>query len=52
MKVELIGMKGVVKKLLLLGGWYWLVLENGCEVCVRRSALTASETGRGDEEGE
>ena len=51
-KAELIGMKGVVKKSLPSGGWHRLVLENGREVRVRRSALTASETGRGDEEGE
>jgi len=51
-KTELIGMKGVVKKSLPSGGWHRVVLENGREVRVRRSALTASETGRGDEEGE
>ena len=51
-KAELVGMKGVVKKSLPSGGWHRLVLENGREVRVRRSALTASETGRGDEEGE
>ena len=51
-KAELIGMKGVVKKSLPSGGWHRLVLENGREVRVRRSALMASETGRGDEEGE
>ena len=45
-------MKGVVKKSLPSGGWHRVVLENGREVRVRRSALTASETGRGDEEGE
>jgi hypothetical protein len=48
-KGKLIGLKGVVKKAVGLGGWHWLALSNGQEVRLQRNALTVLEHPTGDE---
>jgi len=47
-KSVLVGLRGVVKKAVGLGGWHWLVLTNGEEVKLQRNALSVIEppTGR------
>ncbi|KAI4321003.1 hypothetical protein MLD38_034427 [Melastoma candidum] len=35
-KSVLVGLQGVVKKAVGLGGWHWLVLANGIEVKLQR----------------
>ncbi|KAG0494803.1 hypothetical protein HPP92_005797 [Vanilla planifolia] len=49
-KSVLVGLQGVVKKAVGLGGWHWLVLTNGIEVKLQRNALSVLEapTGRED----
>ncbi|KAL9856992.1 putative histone deacetylase complex subunit SAP30/SAP30, SAP30 domain superfamily [Arabidopsis thaliana] len=39
-KSVLVGLQGVVKKAVGLGGWHWLVLTNGIEVKLQRNALS------------
>lgn len=54
-KSVLVGLRGVVKKAVGLGGWHWLVLTNGEEVKLQRNALSVIEppTGQeGDQENE
>jgi hypothetical protein len=48
-KGKLVGLKGIVKKAVGLGGWHWLVLSNGQEVRLQRNALTVLEHPSGDE---
>ncbi|CAA6653563.1 unnamed protein product [Spirodela intermedia] len=43
-KSVLVGLQGVVKKAVGLGGWHWLVLANGIEVKLQRNALSVIET--------
>ncbi|KAJ4800603.1 histone deacetylase complex subunit [Rhynchospora pubera] len=49
-KSVLVGLQGVVKKAVGLGGWHWLVLKNGVEVKLQRNALSVLEapTGKND----
>ncbi|KAH6778826.1 histone deacetylase complex subunit [Perilla frutescens var. hirtella] len=49
-KSVLVGLKGVVKKAVGLGGWHWLVLTNGIEVKLQRNALSVLEPPTGNEE--
>ncbi|KAI3878765.1 hypothetical protein MKW92_003713, partial [Papaver armeniacum] len=42
-KSVLVGLQGVVKKAVGLGGWHWLVLKNGVEVKLQRNALSVLE---------
>ncbi|XP_022017712.1 uncharacterized protein LOC110917470 isoform X5 [Helianthus annuus] len=42
-KSVLVGLHGVVKKAVGLGGWHWLVLTNGIEVKLQRNALSVIE---------
>ncbi|KAK8518409.1 hypothetical protein V6N13_027885 [Hibiscus sabdariffa] len=49
-KSVLVGLQGVVKKAVGLGGWHWLVLKNGVEVKLQRNALSVLEHPTGDEE--
>ncbi|KAJ7564571.1 hypothetical protein O6H91_02G023200 [Diphasiastrum complanatum] len=49
-KSVLVGLHGVVKKAVGLGGWHWLVLTNGVEVRLQRNALSVLEAPTGDEE--
>lgn len=49
-KSVLIGLHGVVKKAVGLGGWHWLVLKNGEEVKLQRNALSVIEAPTGHEE--
>ncbi|GMH22692.1 hypothetical protein Nepgr_024535 [Nepenthes gracilis] len=42
-KSVLVGLQGVVKKAVGLGGWHWLVLKNGIEVKLQRNALSVLE---------
>ncbi|THU56663.1 hypothetical protein C4D60_Mb11t19600 [Musa balbisiana] len=53
-KSVLVGLQGVVKKAVGLGGWHWLVLKNGVEVKLQRNALSVLEapTGNEDEDDE
>ncbi|EPS69895.1 hypothetical protein M569_04870 [Genlisea aurea] len=51
-KSVLVGLEGVVKKAVGLGGWHWLVLTNGIEVKLQRNALTVIEVPSGNEEDE
>ncbi|KAJ6849157.1 uncharacterized protein M6B38_270870 [Iris pallida] len=46
----LVGLQGVVKKAVGLGGWHWLVLKNGDEVKLQRNALSVLEAPTGNEE--
>lgn len=49
-KSVLVGLQGVVKKAVGLGGWHWLVLKNGVEVKLQRNALSVIEHPTGNEE--
>ncbi|XP_057830680.2 uncharacterized protein LOC131041571 isoform X1 [Cryptomeria japonica] len=49
-KSVLVGLHGVVKKAVGLGGWHWLVLTNGIEVKLQRNALSVIEGPTGHEE--
>ncbi|CAN6275520.1 unnamed protein product [Urochloa humidicola] len=49
-KSVLVGLQGVVKKAVGLGGWHWLVLKNGVEVKLQRNALSILETSTGNED--
>ncbi|CAN1835878.1 hypothetical protein LINPERHAP1_LOCUS34564 [Linum perenne] len=49
-KSVLVGLKGVVKKAVGLGGWHWLVLTNGIEVKLQRNALSVIEAPTGNED--
>nr|XP_019711036.1 uncharacterized protein LOC105059093 isoform X2 [Elaeis guineensis] len=49
-KSVLVGLQGVVKKAVGLGGWHWLVLKNGVEVKLQRNALSVLETPTGNED--
>ncbi|KAL1534902.1 hypothetical protein AAHA92_31021 [Salvia divinorum] len=49
-KSVLVGLQGVVKKAVGLGGWHWLVLTNGIEVKLQRNALSVLEPPTGNEE--
>ncbi|CAI9759386.1 unnamed protein product [Fraxinus pennsylvanica] len=49
-KSVLVGLQGVVKKAVGLGGWHWLVLKNGVEVKLQRNALSVLEHPTGNEE--
>ncbi|KAK6131215.1 hypothetical protein DH2020_035045 [Rehmannia glutinosa] len=49
-KSVLVGLQGVVKKAVGLGGWHWLVLTNGIEVKLQRNALSVIGAPTGDEE--
>nr|XP_009411032.1 PREDICTED: uncharacterized protein LOC103992867 isoform X1 [Musa acuminata subsp. malaccensis]XP_018684647.1 PREDICTED: uncharacterized protein LOC103992867 isoform X1 [Musa acuminata subsp. malaccensis] len=49
-KSVLVGLQGVVKKAVGLGGWHWLVLTNGIEVKLQRNALSVIEAPSGHEE--
>ncbi|KAK2984554.1 hypothetical protein RJ640_018932 [Escallonia rubra] len=49
-KSVLVGLQGVVKKAVGLGGWHWLVLKNGVEVKLQRNALSVVEPPTGNEE--
>lgn len=48
-KSVLVGLQGVVKKAVGLGGWHWLVLKNGVEVKLQRNALSVLEAPTGSE---
>ncbi|WCJ26325.1 hypothetical protein M5689_008151 [Euphorbia peplus] len=48
-KSVLVGLHGVVKKAVGLGGWHWLVLKNGVEVKLQRNALSVLEHPTGNE---
>ncbi|XWS48910.1 hypothetical protein CRYUN_Cryun13aG0117300 [Craigia yunnanensis] len=48
-KSVLVGLQGVVKKAVGLGGWHWLVLKNGVEVKLQRNALSVLEHPAGNE---
>eukprot|EP00227_Mantoniella_beaufortii_P020786 CAMPEP_0197602916 /NCGR_PEP_ID=MMETSP1326-20131121/38179_1 /TAXON_ID=1155430 /ORGANISM="Genus nov. species nov., Strain RCC2288" /LENGTH=92 /DNA_ID=CAMNT_0043170355 /DNA_START=200 /DNA_END=475 /DNA_ORIENTATION=+ len=39
-KGALVGLSGVVKKAVGLGGWHWLKLSNGAECRLQRNALS------------
>ncbi|KAI3828814.1 hypothetical protein L1987_02924 [Smallanthus sonchifolius] len=49
-KSVLVGLQGIVKKAVGLGGWHWLVLKNGVEVKLQRNALSVLEPPTGHEE--
>ncbi|CAN6299671.1 unnamed protein product [Urochloa humidicola] len=49
-KSVLVGLHGVVKKAVGLGGWHWLVLTNGIEVKLQRNALSVIEPPTGNED--
>ncbi|GFY95889.1 hypothetical protein Acr_11g0001950 [Actinidia rufa] len=49
-KSVLVGLQGVVKKAVGLGGWHWLVLTNGVEVKLQRNGLSVLEAPTGNEE--
>ncbi|KAL8166066.1 hypothetical protein V2J09_007565 [Rumex salicifolius] len=49
-KSVLVGLEGVVKKAVGLGGWHWLVLTNGIEVKLQRNALSVIEPPTGNED--
>ncbi|KAK1395677.1 putative histone deacetylase complex subunit SAP30/SAP30-like protein [Heracleum sosnowskyi] len=49
-KSVLVGLHGVVKKAVGLGGWHWLVLTNGIDVKLQRNALSVVEPPTGNEE--
>ncbi|XP_074264799.1 uncharacterized protein LOC141587248 [Silene latifolia] len=49
-KSVLVGLQGVVKKAVGLGGWHWLVLKNGIEVKLQRNALSVLEPPTGNEQ--
>ncbi|KAK4768704.1 hypothetical protein SAY87_003845 [Trapa incisa] len=49
-KSVLVGLQGVVKKAVGLGGWHWLVLTNGIEVKLQRNALSVIEAPTGNKD--
>ncbi|KAE8674515.1 hypothetical protein F3Y22_tig00111745pilonHSYRG00030 [Hibiscus syriacus] len=49
-KSVLVGLQGVVKKAVGLGGWHWLVLTNGIEIKLQRNALSVIEAPTGKED--
>ncbi|XP_072991137.1 uncharacterized protein [Typha latifolia] len=49
-KSVLVGLQGVVKKAVGLGGWHWLVLTNGIEVKLQRNALSVIEAPTASED--
>ncbi|XAR61800.1 hypothetical protein NMG60_11016319 [Bertholletia excelsa] len=49
-KSVLVGLQGVVKKAVGLGGWHWLVLTNGIEVKLQRNALSVIEAPTANED--
>ncbi|CAM0870899.1 unnamed protein product [Alopecurus aequalis] len=49
-KSVLVGLQGVVKKAVGLGGWHWLILKNGVEVKLQRNALSVLEAPTGNED--
>ncbi|XP_042445642.1 uncharacterized protein LOC122030489 isoform X1 [Zingiber officinale] len=49
-KSVFVGIQGLVKKAVDLGGWHWLVLTNGIEVKLQRNALGVIEAPTGNEE--
>lgn len=49
-KSLLVGLHGVVKKAVGLGGWHWLVLTNGIDVKLQRNALSVVQPPTGNEE--
>ncbi|KMZ58220.1 hypothetical protein ZOSMA_79G00640 [Zostera marina] len=49
-KSVLVGLQGVVKKAVGLGGWHWLVRTNGIEVKLQRNALSVIEPATGHED--
>ncbi|XP_039033375.1 uncharacterized protein LOC120169250 [Hibiscus syriacus] len=49
-KLFLVVLHGVVKKVVGLGGWHWLVLTNGIEVKLQSNALSVIEAPTGNEE--
>ncbi|GJN12081.1 hypothetical protein PR202_ga30326 [Eleusine coracana subsp. coracana] len=49
-KSVLVGLQGVVKKAVGLGGWHWLVLKTGVEVKLQRNALSVLEAPTGNED--
>ncbi|GJY23823.1 histone deacetylase complex subunit SAP30/SAP30-like protein [Tanacetum coccineum] len=49
-KSVIVGLQGVVKKAVGLGGWHWLVLTNGIEVKLQRNALSVIEPPTGNED--
>ncbi|XP_076912780.1 uncharacterized protein LOC143571171 [Bidens hawaiensis] len=49
-KSVLVGLQGIVKKAVGLGGWHWLVLKNGVEVKLQRNALSVLEPPTGQED--
>ncbi|XP_042445442.1 uncharacterized protein LOC122030312 [Zingiber officinale] len=51
-KSVLVGLHGVVKKAVGLGGWHWLVLTNGIEVKLQRNALSVIEAPTGHEDND
>ncbi|XP_026400383.1 uncharacterized protein LOC113296285 isoform X2 [Papaver somniferum] len=51
-KSVLVGLQGVVKKAVGLGGWHWLILTNGIEVKLQRNALSVLEAPTGLEDDE
>ena len=48
-KSSLVGLTGVVKKAVGLGGWHWLKLSNGHECRLQRNALAVVALPTGDE---
>ncbi|KAK3289379.1 hypothetical protein CYMTET_3191 [Cymbomonas tetramitiformis] len=42
-KTALVGLHGIVKKAVGLGGWHWLVLSTGEEIRLQRNALSVLE---------
>lgn len=48
-KQKLIGLNATVKKSVGLGGWHWLVLENGKEVRLQKNALEVVSLPTGEE---
>lgn len=48
-KPALVGLQGVVRKAVGLGGWHWLLLSSGEEVRLQRNALTVLAPPTGQE---
>nr|ADE77230.1 unknown [Picea sitchensis] len=51
-KSVLVGLRGVVKKAVGLGGWHWLELTNGIEVKLQRNALSVIEAPTGHDDAD
>ena len=49
-KQKLVGLNATVKKSVNLGGWHWLLLENGKEVRLQKNALEVISLPTGEEE--